>query len=169
MQPLFNSGDRIANFTFAFKSALYSGDRYSQNLTPLAASYEVGAKDNFLDVEMMTLGLGGYASIASYRYERPWAGELRSGWDYTSTIFGGRGLLHYPFAEDVDGYGGLMLAYHLIRSKSFGDTTGLSKATGGLFITTVFGARYYFTPSIAGLLELGFGVSNFNFGITVKL
>lgn len=159
----FNEGDKVLNLGLGFGSALYSGSYYKSKIPPVSASFEVGVKDELFD-ENSSLGVGGYFGYTGAKWE--YSGY---GWDYTSVIIGARGALHYQFIEKLDTYTGLMLGYNVVSSKSHGTVGTVTNSVGsGLTYSWILGGRYYFNESIAGLLELGYGVSYLNIGVALK-
>lgn len=161
----FNEGDKVLNLGLGFGSTLYAGRYYTNKIPPVSASFEIGIKDELFD-ENSSLGVGGYLGYTGAKYDyQGW------GWNYSSIIIGGRGLLHYQFIDDLDTYTGLMLGVNVVSSKSFG-TGGMwdshSMAGTGLTYSWFVGGRYYFSDNLAGMLELGYGVAYLNIGIALK-
>ena len=115
----------------------------------------------------VALGVGGYLGYTGAKWENQgW------GWNYSSVIVGGRAALHYQLIDKLDSYTGLMLGYNVVSSKSFGSngSWGNHSAVGsGITYSWFLGGRYYFTDNVAGLLELGYGVSFLNIGVSFKL
>jgi len=120
------------------------------------------------------ISLGGYAGYKGYDYSgKVSTYSYSQKWHYT--VIGARSAYHYHGfkSDNLDVYGGLMLAYNILKysytdnspsgsysaSGSYGSTVGLSLYLGG---------RYFFTDNIAALLELGYGVSYLNIGIALK-
>lgn len=111
----------------------------------------------------------GYQSV--YNYDRRWS----------NTVVGLRGTLHLNEiieSDKFDVYGGLMLGYNIgsYKDKSTYTTGGIT--TDYLdnynyklnFVTwsTFVGGRYFFTDKIGAYLELGYGASYLNLGLTAK-
>ena len=77
--PMFSQGDKVLNLGIGFGSALYSGSFYHTSVPALSASYEVGIKDNVLDVG--SIGVGGYLGYSAFKstydnYGIPTAGKF---------------------------------------------------------------------------------------------
>lgn len=166
VEPIFREGDMVLNIGLGLGSSLYRGRYYSMRVPPVSASFELGIQDDFL-TEDMTLGVGGYVGYAASRYQLR---QVNWGWDYNYLVFGGRASLHYPFVEQLDTYGGVMLAANIVISSEFGTGQNQVSADGGGFIYSLYaGGRYYFADNFAVFAEIGYGVSYLNAGIAIRL
>lgn len=153
----------MLNLGLGFGSTLYSGNYYSNKIPPVSASFEVGVKDELFD-ENSSLGIGGYVGYTGAKWE-----FNNYGWDYSSIIIGARGAVHYQFLDNLDSKSGLMLGYNVVSSKSYGISGSIANSVGsGLTYAWFLGGRYFFTDSLAGLLELGYGVAYLNVGVALK-
>lgn len=162
----FKEGDKVLNLGIGLGSTLYSGLYYKTVVPPVSASLEFGFMDNLLDVENLSLGLGGYIGFATAKQE--WPGGW--GYNYTNIIIGGRGSLHYPLVEKLDTYTGLLLGARIVSNKSFNLPGGWESASGsGIAYSWFVGGRYYFTDNLAGMVELGYGIAYLNLGVAFKL
>lgn len=160
----FNKGDKVVNAGIGFGSTLYTGAGYGTRIPPVSVSLEYGLMDNLFDVDDLNLGVGGYLGYTSYRWEL-----LNSGWDYTSIVLGARGVLHYPLVDKLDTYAGLMLGFNIVSSSAFGTVDqGYTPAGSRPVFSSYVGARYYFSDSFAGMMELGYGIAWINLGIAFK-
>ncbi|MTI86557.1 MAG: hypothetical protein FH748_01165 [Balneolaceae bacterium] len=136
-----------------------AGIGLASNLTgsgmPFGLSVDYGINEN------VTIGgYGGYASTS----ENFGVGE----WEYTHLIIGGRGTYHKEMVENIDTYGGLLLGYNVASAEWKG--TGTANASVGGFTYSFFaGGRYHFTEKIGAYLELGYGISVIQTGLTVRL
>lgn len=168
-ESTFNKGTKVINASIGIGSVLATGVGYSTKIPPISASFELGVKDNFLTDEL-SLGLGLYTGFSSYTWK--WS-VYNYGWNYTTFIVGGRAAVHYPLADKFDTYGGLMLGLRFNSSKEFGSNSGgitySSTAGTGIVYSFYLGGRYYFTPRIAALGEIGYGISYLNLGLAFKL
>lgn len=163
-QNTFVKGDRVVNLTVGLGNRLYSGAAYS-NITPaLAGSFELGVKDDLFD-ENSSLGVGAYVGYtgAEFSYGPGY------GYKYSNIIIGARGAVHYQLIESLDSYAGLMLGYNIVSDKTFGTGTFGNPDASEFDFALYVGGRYYFTERIAGVLELGYGISYFNIGVAIKL
>ncbi|MBI9068661.1 MAG: hypothetical protein JEZ09_15295 [Salinivirgaceae bacterium] len=167
-ENIFKKDDKIINLGIGFGSLHYSGSYYSTQVPPISASFELGILDNILDKG--SVGVGGYVGYASYKWEYDWYGTTW-GYKYTNFILGPRGSFHYPLLDKMDSYAGLMLGVEVVSGKEFGTSIPgtTNDASTGLVYQWYVGARYYVTDNIAGMLELGYGISYFNIGIAYKL
>lgn len=169
-EQMFFENDKVINLGIGIGSTLWSGRYYTTNIPPLSGSFELGIRDNLLDVEGLTLGVGGYVGFATATWESTW-GNNTYGWRYTNIILAGRGAVHYPIIDNLDTYTGLMIGPNIVVSSSFGtfsDATSSARGSG-LVYSYFFGARYYFGSNIAVLGELGYGISYLNIGVALKL
>ena len=163
--PTFSEGDKVLNLGIGFGSILYSGSYNTSSVPPISASFEVGVKDNVLDVG--TIAVGGYVGYVAYKYE-----YLSWGYKYSNIVIGARGILHYPLMDKLDTYAGILLGFNIVSAKEFGDIGfGYSyNASGSRLIAGAFaGGRYYFTDNIAGFLEFGYSFAIVNLGISFKM
>lgn len=163
---LLTKGEKVLNLSIGLGTgALYSAG--TSSLPPVSASFEVGVKDDVLDVG--SIGIGGYLGYTAYKVDYSWFGG-NYGWKYSNLIIGARGLLHYPLVEKLDTYGGLMLGYNIVSAKEYGDFTNTwPNATSSYVIFSPFiGGRYYFSENFAALAELGYGIAYLNLGVALK-
>ena len=146
-QNMFNKGDKV------IQAGIGLGNTFSgySSMIPLAASFEVGIKDNLFD-DKSSLGIGGYFGFASKNH-------------WTFLYPGVRGALHYQFVENLDTYAGLMIGMRL-WTWSYG---GSSSSYSDIIIPFFIGARYYFQPKMAVFGELGHGIAYLTVGVALKL
>lgn len=158
---VFQKGDQILNFGLGIGNSLYSEGFYQSKIPPISAFYEFCVQDQLFD-EKSSLGVGGYLGVT---------GAKDYGLSYTSIIIGPRAAVHYQLLEKFDTYGGLMLGYNIVSVKWTGDEEwGSSTASASDFTSSIFlGGRYYFNEKVAGLIELGYGISYITLGIAIKL
>lgn len=162
-QDIFIKGDRVLNLSVGLGSGLYRGSAYSSVTPAIAASYEVAVKDELFDANS-SLGVGGYLGYTG-------AKQNFSGgnYKYSDIILGARGAVHYQFIDNLDTYAGLMLGYDIVNSKTTGTSIDVSASASGFVLDIFVGGRYYFSDNIAGLVEIGSGISYFNIGVAIKL
>jgi hypothetical protein len=162
--PTFLKGDRVLNLGLGLGSTLYSGSYYSSQIPPVSGSLEFGIVDGL--IEKGVIGVGPYVGYSSYKYEYTgW------GWKYSNIIIGARGVFHYPFADKLDTYAGILLGYNIVTSREIGDPTpGIdnSYGAGGVAWSGFIGGRYYFSDAFAAMLELGYGIAWLNIGVALK-
>lgn len=162
-EPTFEKGDRVANFALGLGSTLYSGTYYKSQIPPISASLEYGIVDNILDKGVV--GVGPYVGFSSYKYE-----YSNWGYKYSNLIIGAKGNFHYPLADKLDTYTGLILGYNIRNSKEFGTAWGYdySASSGGIVASWFIGGRYYFQDNLAVMAELGYGIAYLNIGVSLK-
>ena len=167
--PMFSQGDKVLNLGIGFGSTLYSGSFYHTSVPALSASYEVGVKDGVLDVG--SIGVGGYVGYSAFKSTYDY-GLGTYGWKISNIIIGARGVFHYPLVDKLDTYTGLMLGFRIVSDKYYGSSTydfNYSGSTSGVQFSWFAGGRYYFSDNLAGLLEIGYGISYINLGIALKM
>ncbi len=165
-QTPFRKGDKVVNVGLGLGTYGVSG---KTTIPPMSVSFDYGVKNELFD-KKSSLSVGGYAGFYSSKssFTNSLLGEY--GWKYTNILIGGRAAVHYDFIKKLDTYGGLMLGYDIESVSAYGNTGSYSANSAGGFIWSSFiGARYYFTPKIAGFLELGYGVSAIELGVAFKL
>ncbi len=82
-----------------------------------------------------SIGIGGLLSMGFI--------SSNYGDSYTHFTFGPRGTFHYHFVENLDTYASVLLGY------------GVGNNSGGFIYDFGLGARYYLTPSLAIMSEIG--------------
>ena len=162
-ESTFNKGDKVLNLGLGLGTSWYSGTYYKAQVPPISASFEVGIVDNIL--EKGVLGVGGYLGYSSYKSDY---GSY--GWKFKNIVIGARGNFHYPLIDKLDTYVGLMIGYNVVSDKGWGDYTGydFGSSWGGIRTAEFVGARYYFSDNFAAMLELGYGVTYLNLGVSLK-
>jgi len=140
--PSFNKGDKVLDITIGVPN-LYG---YGWGIPPIIGSFEVGIVDGIL--EKAAIGVGGYAGISSATF---------LGDSYFNVHFGVKGAFHYPFADKLDTYAGIVTGYSISDLASYG-------LDWGGFV----GLRYYFSDSFGVNAEAGYGVTWLRGGISFK-
>lgn len=173
----FTEGDKVLNLGVGVVGAFYSGV-YANKIPPLVASLEFNVKDELFD-ENSSLGVGALIGYTGAKWD-----GYGIGWSYSNMLAGAQGALHYQFVDKLDTYVGLLIGYSMMTVKSvdnFGgggdfyatlkSTTASSsvKPVGGIIYGFRIGGRYYFSDKIAAMAELGYGISNLNIGVALKL
>jgi hypothetical protein len=126
---------------------------------PIGASFEHGfTKD---------ISAGGFFDYLSYS-------NTFSTYTYSWRImyFGARGSYHFNELlkldnDKIDVYGGAGIGY---QTFSTSDNLGIGYAgyANRVFLNVHAGGRYYFSNSLGGYAELGYGVSALKLGLTLK-
>ena len=159
-----SKGDMIINVGIGLL-----GNKVYDKLTipQIPVSFEYIILDNLFEGKG-ALGGGGYfgysASKVNYTY-----GRTDKSLKY---IIGARGYIHYALIDKLDTYGGVLLGYKsdvtIVDNSEYPEYN--SKSTDGAPVVTLFaGCRYFFTDNIAGMAELGWGMSVITLGVAVKL
>jgi hypothetical protein len=150
----YKKGDNLLNIGIGLNS-YYSGG------VPFSAAYEFGATDE--------ISVGGGIDYLSYQYY-----QGGTDYSYTATYIGARGSYHFNKLlnlrnEAWDIYGGASLGYRSFSWKGY-SVTGAGDAYGsGLFLGIHAGARYYFSKSVGGFMEIGaLGSTNARIGFAFK-
>ncbi|GBU08219.1 hypothetical protein AwDysgo_15500 [Bacteroidales bacterium] len=168
-QNMFSKDDKVINLGIGLGSSLHTGTGYAMGMPAISASFELGIKDELFD-EKSSLGVGGYLGYASSTYKNNSGIDNEYKWTYSDWIVGVRGALHYQLIENMDTYGGLMLAYDIVGVSTPGGYSGNYSASGSVFRASLYiGGRYYFNDKIAAMGELGYGISVLNIGVSIKL
>ena len=160
----FEKGDKAINIGIGIGSTLYSGFGNKSTVPPLSVSYEAAILDNIFDKG--TIGVGGYLGYQSYKWE-----SYGYGWKYSNLILGARGAFHYPLADKLDTYVGLMAGFNIASSKwiGAGTQTFAHSSAGGLVGSLYVGGRYYFTKFFGVMGEIGYGITYLNLGVVIKI
>jgi hypothetical protein len=161
------NGDKILNLGIGVGSGLGYGSGYKTTMPAISGSIEFIVKDDLFD-NKGAIGVGGYVGYSSGKSEYTYTGGTW-GWKYSNLVLGGRGNLHYSLVDKLDTYAGLMMGYWVSSSTEYGTIqTGYSAEGGGFIWSGFVGARYFFSDSFAGMLELGSGIAYMNIGIALK-
>jgi hypothetical protein len=165
-EPTFKAGNKVVNLGIGFGSVLYTGAGYKTSVPPISASFEYCIKDNLIKGKA-SIGVGGYLGYSKYKW------EYSSDWGYkiSNIIIGGRGVFHYALVDKLDTYAGVLVGYKIVSEKEYGTSgyySDYSSSSSGLITSLYVGGRYYFTDNIAGMAELGYGISWINLGVAVK-
>ncbi len=168
-QNIFSKGDQVVNLGLGIGS-YYGGSGYSSSIPPLSISYEKGIIDGLLDGKG-SIGVGGYLGYSANKWETVIGGNTY-GYKYSYMMIGARGAFHYQFVEKLDTYGGLMLGYNVVGSKSIGNNSGVdygAATASGIGYSAFVGGRYHFSDKIAAYAEIGYGVAALELGISIRL
>lgn len=108
------------------------------------------------------ISLGGFIGTKAYRYEIL---GINARWRYTTVGF--RGAYHFNGfnVENLDVYGGAMLAYNIANFT--GDPVGFEVAST-ISPTLFVGGRWYFNDTFGAFAEAGYGVAFLTIGGTIR-
>lgn len=164
-------GDKVLNLGIGLGGKLPYSRLSKLTIPPIPISFEYVIKDDLFDGKV-ALGCGGFigysASKQTLSYYSSYGKEIES-----RLIIGVRGYVHYTFVDKLDTYTGMSLGYKSVKTKlsesSYPDSYPDTKSTEGTPTLNVFaGCRYFFNDKIAGMAELGWGVSILNLGLAMK-
>ncbi len=114
--------------------------------TPFSGSFEYGVSDK--------IGIQVGAGYTSVDF---------GGTDLTYILFNAGANYHFYTEDKFDAYAGLFLGYNKF------DYAGLGASPSSTYFGAKLGGRYYFSDSIGGFAELGYGLANLNIGVAFKL
>lgn len=165
-ETAFPKGTSAFNLGVGLVSGLY-GSGYKNKIPPVTLSYEYCLKDNLFK-DKGAIGIGGLVGYTGAKWNYL-GGDY--GWKYSNIIIGVRGNLHYSFLKKLDTYVSLMLGYNVASAKSYGswDDSLYKASAGGFRVGFNVGARYYFTNAFGVFAELGYDISYFKVGVSLKL
>jgi hypothetical protein len=162
-EPVFNKGSKVLDLGVGIGSDIYSRYHYQSGLPLLSTSLEVGVKDGVIGKG--TIGVGCYFGYTTYKEN-----ITNWGYNYKNTIIGARGAFHYPLANKLDTYTGIVLGINISSAKEYGSDSGknISATSGGPVYSWFIGGRYYFTEIFGVMAELGVGITYLNTGVAFK-
>lgn len=158
-QP-FQKGSSVINAGVGFGTNLggLGNSRPAINLSYEHGKWETGGPG--------VISLGGYLGNTGYSYK---SGGFSQKWNYN--VVGVRSAYHYngfENADNLDVYGGLMLAYNIVSYKAEG-YEGANSYGSGLGFSAYVGGRWFLSDNFGLYAELGYGVSTINAGVTFRL
>lgn len=161
-------GDKLLNVGIGFLRQLPGGNSEKLTIPPIPISFEYIIKDDLFEGNG-ALGFGGFIGYSAAKQD-----YYSSTYKSSRFIFGARGYVHYALIEKLDTYGGVLLGYKsdVTSFKYNEEQTNYpnQKITDGTPTLNIFaGCRYFFSDKIAGMAELGWGMSIITIGATIKL
>lgn len=111
------------------------------------------------------IGVGGFLGYKGYVYKD---GQYKDKWNIV--IIGARGTFHYDLfgVENLDTYGGMMLAYHALSHSDNYPAYYSRNKSGAAYASIFAGAKYYFSPGFGAFAEVGYGVAWLTVGAAFK-
>lgn len=113
------------------------------------------------------IGVGGFLGYKTYSYKYYGYKDV-----WNIFIIGARGTFHYDLfnVENLDTYGGMMVAFHAVNSHdNIPDEYGYKRDYNSAAYASIYaGAKYYFTPAFGAFAEVGYGVSWLTVGAAFK-
>ncbi|MDO4771326.1 hypothetical protein [Porphyromonas sp.] len=152
----FSKGDKFIDLSIGLPDF---GVYNSISLPVLGAKFDYVAVDNLFDNKsFLSVGAGTsfYASKGTY---------------YKTSAFAlaGHAAVHYNFVPKLDTYAGLSLGYNFVKVSYLNDSPLNTIAGSGVAYGLFLGTRYFFTPNVAGLLELGYGYTTLKLGVSLRI
>ncbi len=153
----FEVGSNVINVGLGL-GGYYGGYDTSTQSPVFSASYERGVWDV---PGPGVVSLGGYLGYKKFTYDSNFNNADYS-WSYT--VIGARGAYHYTGfdIDNLDVYGGAMISMRIYNGDDFNDLNSRPGATA--FV----GGRWYFTDSIAGFAEAGYGAAFLTLGASFR-
>ncbi|HRN36104.1 MAG TPA: hypothetical protein PLV70_03080 [Flavobacteriales bacterium] len=173
-----NLGIGVGGARYSYISA-YNSDYKTSPTIIASAEHGVASVDG-----IGAIGIGGLFANKSVRYQAASQGSYyRYDYDrkWSNTVIGLRGTIHLNElleSDKFDVYGGVMLGYNIgsYKDKSTRTINGVTEDYSDNyhyklnFVTwsTFIGGRYLFTDHLGAYLEVGYGASYLNLGLTAK-
>ncbi len=132
--------------------------------------FEYIMQENFLNLgdKPASLGFGGSFGYASYKSK-----YYTYNWKYTNVVILASAFYHTDVLhnEKIDTYLKFSLGYNAGKAKYDGPsgTEYRSPTYGGVITGSAIGARYFFSPTLAAVAELGWGFGIFRLGLDLAL
>jgi hypothetical protein len=116
------------------------------------------------------IAIGAWADYWSYGDDYIVLGT-NYGWDIRYLALAGTGSYHFPIESQpkLDPFLGVALGYFIVSTDGGGAGVSYSGSASRIFVGGFGGARYHFTPNVAGVARAGFGASYLTFGVDLKL
>lgn len=154
-------GDKILSLGIG-STSYHMGGSEKMILPFIPVSFEYILKDDLID-NKLAIGIGGL-----FEYYGTKQKDSSDDWTTTILLLSARGYAHYSVIKKLDTYAGLSLGYYYVNVGS--STYDISaSAKGNTSIDYFIGSRYYFKEKLAGMVELGSGISWLTFGIAIKM
>jgi hypothetical protein len=143
---------------------LYFGEVKSTGSPMTQLRYEYGVTDN------LGVGLLMGMSFAKVHYTDNTDPENLNGFDYSYFVAGARASWHQPMKSSrFDPYAVAFLGTCISRITAYGPSNPLEGAKHKSFLWSVHaGANFYVIKHLGVFAEVGYGVSVFNTGLTLK-
>jgi hypothetical protein len=162
---IFDKGDMVLSFGLGLGATYYTLGGYNKMSVPpvfIAGDYCLRE-----DLGPGNLGVGGIIAYSAYKYDFP-----HSDWGSKYKVFmiGARGTYHFTdLVDKLDLYGGIVIGAKIFTHTYYGDYPDTYNPVGSRVLFEPFaGARYYFTDNFGVMAELGYGISWFKMGVSLK-
>ena len=162
----FGKGASAINFGIGFGNTIYGG--YSMAWPSFSVSYEYGIVEIGMGSSMKgIISVGGLAGFGGAKNNYGW-GEVSSNYFLVAV----RGNYHFIFHDKFDPYAGIITGYYFGNYK-YDYYPGYSnwkynENSNGFHVGAYAGVRWFFTPAFAVFSELGWNISIFTVGVTLK-
>ncbi len=170
----FGKGSSAINLGIGFGNTIYTGSYYKMGFPTISASYELGIVEIQMGSKLKGIvGVGGMVGYGGSKYDYSYG---LYGYDVKTNYFliAARGNYHFIFHPKFDPYAGIILGYYFGNSKvTYGSgypsyAPKYSGNDGGFHGGAYAGARWFFTPAFAVFSEIGWNISIFTIGATLK-
>ena len=172
----YNAMPSVVSLTVGFGNLLYGRD-YQTTVPPLLASYEFEGMPQAFGVKELSIGFGGCAGFMAVRSTSVY-GKATLHSHISEMLVALKVTGHYRLLpiDELDTYGAVLLGWGIAGSvnnwEGDPETIAIAKSLGwehrenigGPFIGIMAGCRYWFTPQLAGNVEIGYGPAFLNIG-----
>jgi hypothetical protein len=162
----FGKGSHGINLGIGFGNTIYSG--YNMAWPSFSASYEYGVAEIGMGSSLKgIIGVGGLVGLGGSKIDYGW-GQVKSNYFLIAV----RGNYHFIFHDKFDPYAGIITGYYF-GNFNYDYAPGYSywnysTNSNGFHFGAYAGARWFFTPMFAVFSELGWNISIFTIGATLK-
>lgn len=158
----FGKGSSALNLGVGFGNTIYSG--YNMGYPSISLSYEYGITEIDIGSNTGVISAGALVGFGGYKYNYYW-GSYKGNYILTAA----RANFHFIFMDKFDPYAGLSLGYYFGNNTIDNAPVSWNAAnTNGFYVGGYAGARWFFTPMFAAFAEIGWGISVFTIGGTLK-
>jgi hypothetical protein len=168
---VFEKGSQAINLGMGVGNSAYLGSFYSGFIPSISGSYEYGIVEIPMGSDLTgVVSAGGYLGwSASKYYAYGYTGDKYS--FRNDIIIAARGNYHFIFHDKLDTYAGVWVGVDLVTTtyKGPGDDPYGNYASTGPTGGAYAGARWYFTDNFGVYAEVGWLISVFNVGVTLKI
>ncbi|RLD32487.1 MAG: hypothetical protein DRI97_00205 [Bacteroidetes bacterium] len=163
---VFGKKSSAINLGIGFGNTIYGG--YNMAWPTISVSYEYGIVEIGMGSKLKgVISVGGLAGFGGSKKDYGW-GEVSTNYFLLAV----RGNYHFIFHDKFDPYAGIITGYYFGNYK-YDYAPGHSnwnynENSNGFHIGAYAGARWFFTPNFAVFSELGWNISIFTIGATLK-
>ncbi len=132
--------------------------------------FELVLQEDFLNLGDIPASLGVGGSFGYSAYKDHW---MSNNWKYTNVVILASLFYHANVLKNdkLDTYVKFSIGYNVAKVKYDGPSgfNYSSPSVGGVISSSAIGARYFFSPALAAVAELGWGFGLFRLGVDVAL